>query len=359
MSSIRIPPIQRRRPRPDGSLGTTALPGRRSLRRALLVGLCGCLASVHSFVVVDTRLSTVASSSSLRRRRSDRRSVWLEQTTTALQEATISLQWADFYSPDDEGGAETPVLLLHGLLGSKRNFASLASSLGHQLDKPRRILGVDLRNHGDSDHASEMSYSSMARDVLEFMDHQKLDRVILVGHSMGGKVAQAMSLLHPHRVDGLVVLDIAPVTYTSTDPHWKAVEDIMHAMKAVENVSSKAELDKALRSSIPDPNLLAFVLTNYDARQKAWKIPVATICEQLESLAGFDIAQSSDDPCRYEGDVFIIHGSQSRFVRTAYMDEIAAFFPNYMLTSIRGAGHWVHAEAPDDTIALLKQYLDR
>jgi pimeloyl-ACP methyl ester carboxylesterase len=282
---------------------------------------------------------------------------WLHQTTTALQETTVTLQWTEFHSVNKDTTAETPVLLLHGLLGSKRNFASLASSLGNQLEKQRRIIGVDLRNHGDSDHAPEMTYTAMAKDVLEFMNSQGLEKAVLIGHSMGGKIAQAMSLLYPERVDGLVVLDIAPVEYSSNDPHWKAVEDIMHAMRSVEDASTKAVLDKQLRTSIPDPNLRAFVLTNYDARSKGWKIPVSTICNQLDCIAGFDVTKVTSN-C-YEGDVFIIHGGQSRFVRHAYMDRIAELFPNHMLTTIRGAGHWVHAEAPDDTIALLKRYLDR
>ena len=174
---------------------------------------------------------------------------------------------------------------------------------------------------------------------------------------MGGKVAQAISLMHPQRVEGLVVLDIAPVEYERSEPHWKAVEDILHSMHAIEDAenASKSDLDKKLRATIPDPALRAFVLTNYDNRKKGWKIPIGTIVKELEALAGFDVPTSS----QYEGDVFIIHGGQSRFVRHAYMDQIRDFFPNHMLTTIRGAGHWVHAEAPDDTIALLKRYLDR
>jgi pimeloyl-ACP methyl ester carboxylesterase len=279
----------------------------------------------------------------------------LNQSTTTSQEtaSSVSLQWTDFYNTDQ---ANTPVLLLHGLLGSKRNFASLASSLGAQLEKQRRIIAVDLRNHGDSDWSEQMSYTAMAQDVLDFLDSQNIKKVVLVGHSMGGKIAQAMSLMHPNRVEGLVVLDIAPVEYSRTDPHWKAVEDILHAIHAVDigDGASKTEVDKMLRPTVPDPALRAFVLTNYDARKQGWKIPVGTIVQQLEALAGFDVPQS-----KYDGDVFIIHGGQSRFVRHAYMDQIADFFPNHMLTTIRGAGHWVHAEAPDDTIALLKRFLDR
>jgi pimeloyl-ACP methyl ester carboxylesterase len=251
--------------------------------------------------------------------------------------------------------------MLHGLLGSKRNFASLATSLSAQLEAPRRILGVDLRNHGDSEWSDTMSYHHMALDVLQFLDAQNLQQVVLVGHSMGGKVAQALSLLHPERVAGLVVIDIAPVSYKKTDPHWKAVEDIMHAMHDATDVSASASItkqlmDQRLKPSVPDPALRAFCLTNYNGRDGCWNIPLDAIVDQLDTLAGFDLDL---DGLSYDGDVFIINGGQSRFVRHAYMDRIAAFFPNHMLTTIRGAGHWVHAEAPDDTIALLKRYLDR
>lgn len=280
-----------------------------------------------------------------------------------LQEATVSLEWTEFFAPKIDTTTttttahHTPVLLLHGLLGSKRNFSSLGRMLGIQLDKPRRVLGVDLRNHGDSQHAPNMSYQEMAQDVIAFLDEQNLTKIVLVGHSMGGKVAQALALLYPERVEGLVVLDIAPVTYSSDeDPHWKAVEDILMAIHQVVDsaAATPAEIDKALQQSIPDPALRAFVLTNYDARKQQWKIPIATLVHQLEQIAGFDVPS-----CSFDGDVFIIHGGQSRFVRHAYMDAISSYFPNHMLTTVRGAGHWVHAEAPDDVTALLKRYLDR
>ncbi len=242
--------------------------------------------------------------------------------------------------------------------------------LGVQLEKKRRVLGVDLRNHGDTvPHAPDMTYQSMAQDVIAFLNSQQIDKIVLVGHSMGGKVAQALALLYPERVEGLVVLDIAPVTYSREhDPHWKAVEDILHAIHRVTanaGGSTASQVDQALQKSIPDPALRAFVLTNYDNRRQEWKIPIGTLVEQLEHIAGFDISPNdkpaSEDDCTtfYDGDVFIIHGGQSRFVRHAYMETISSYFPNHMLTTVRGAGHWVHAEAPDDVTALLKRYLDR
>eukprot|EP00980_Cylindrotheca_fusiformis_P011197 scaffold2563_cov124-Cylindrotheca_fusiformis.AAC.28 len=342
-----------------------AMMKQKALHRLMVAYLC-FLWGAHSFTCCSS-----SSSEHLKKGMGPTNGViprsTLTQSTTSLQErttsATVSLQWTDFYNPPEPNSnsnvrsKNAPVLILHGLLGSKRNFASLGLALGTQLEQPRRIVAVDLRNHGDSEWSDEMSYQAMAQDVLEFLNEQSIEKVVLVGHSMGGKVAQAMSLMHPDRVEGLVVIDIAPVEYARTDPHWKAVEDILHAIHAVgPEPRSKMELDKLLRPTIPDPALRAFVMTNYDSKKKGWKIPVGTIVQELHSIAGFDVPPETTT---YDGDVFIINGGQSRFVRHAYMDQIAEFFPNHMLTTIRGAGHWVHAEAPDDTIALLKRYLDR
>lgn len=175
---------------------------------------------------------------------------------------------------------------------------------------------------------------------------------------MGGKVAQAAALLEPDRVHGLVVLDMAPVEYTAQDAHWQAVVDILHVLNQAQPGMTKQQVDAHLQPTIPDPALRAFVLTNWDAQpqKQHWKIPIAHMVQQIQELAQFDFCPQSH---QYHGDVFMIHGGQSRFVRHAYMERIGQFFPNHLLTTIKGAGHWVHAEAPEDTTALLKRYLDR
>ena len=222
-----------------------------------------------------------------------------------------------------------------------------------------------------------MSYASMASDIVALLDSHGLNDAVLVGHSMGGKVAQATALLHPHRVSGLVVLDIAPVTYTQEDGSWKAVQQIIHALHTIDlsKIKSRREVDMALRQSgVEDPALRAFVMTNLDVRASSssgvsngnnpasmqWKINLPSIVSQLDVLAGFEIpALDANTPMQYHGDTFIISGGASRFIRLGHMETISRFFPNNMLTKVRGVGHWVHAEAPDDTIALLKRYLDR
>jgi esterase len=253
-------------------------------------------------------------------------------------------------------------LFLHGLLGNKRNFASIGASLSQQIASPRRLIGLDLRNHGENQHdwRDDMTYASMAADVLHFCDVQGLDHVELIGHSVGGKVAQAVALLQPERIKGLVVIDIAPVRYTPDEPHWKAVQDIIQALMSVtvQPNMTKREVDVQLRSSIPDPALRAFCLTNF--QNGNWNVPLPYIRSQLDTLAGFDVpTQSLSSIAQFTGDAFFIHGGQSRFVRHQHLETIGEYFPNHMLTTIRGAGHWVHAEAPEDTTALLQRFLDR
>jgi esterase len=150
---------------------------------------------------------------------------------------------------------------------------------------------------------------------------------------------RTVALLNPDRVDGLVVIDIAPVTYTVDEPHWKAVVDIITTLQSVNMAPgmSRRDIDMQLQPTITDPALRAFCLTNYDTAKGEWKVHLESIASQLETLAGFDMNPDRE----YTGDSFFIHGGQSRFVRHKHMDIIANYFPNHMLTTIRGAGHWV------------------
>ena len=323
-----------------------------------------------------------------------------------VRSTTVPLAYTDYYSSSTTTTTATeqrpPAIFVHGLLGNKRNFVSLARSLGDRLQHPRTLVGVDLRHHGESAAVTttttttshSMSYTSMAHDILQFMDDHDMETAELIGHSVGGKVAQyvyivaihvcmctvgshththtlslslslsphrAVALLAPDRIVGLVVLDIAPVTYTVDEPQWQAVADILRIL-ASNNSSSSAASREAMdgwlkEQGITDPAIRAFVLTNYDGVR--WTIPVDLLYRELETLAGFALQHDDDDDKQWHGDAFFIHGGQSRFVRSAHLATIGQYFPQHLLTTVRGAGHWIHAEAPEDTTALLQQYLDR
>ncbi len=192
-----------------------------------------------------------------------------------------------------------------------------------------------------------MSYTHMCHDVLAFMDTKALRNVVLIGHSMGGKVAKSLALSYPDRIAGLVVLDIAPVKYTAADPAWKAVKGIIDSLRDVkiERGMTKRNVDRDLRATVEDPALRAFVLTNLEegmggGRSSSsdgssdgmlqWKININSISTQLDVIAGFDYLQSEiqsnnnydndasdvvNTPRKtniYEGDTFFINGGTSR-----------------------------------------------
>jgi esterase len=194
-----------------------------------------------------------------------------------------------------------------------------------------------------------------------------------VMHIETGKVAKSLALSNPDRVAGLVVLDIAPVKYTNKDPMWKAVVGIINSLKDVELPpgKTKRDVDVELRTSVEDPAIRAFVLTNLEtipSKDKVqtlrWKINVDAIADQLHRIAAFDVksmelTEESELDLQYSGDTFLIKGGASSFVKNAHIPLIKKHFPNFMLTSVKGCGHWVHAESPDQTVALLKKYLDR
>lgn len=295
------------------------------------------------------------------------------------QQQAVDLKYIDFSDPkvspvEGSSTEKPPVILLHGLLGQKRNFLSLGTSLASQLETPRRIFALDLRNHGDNSHdwRDDMSYSHMANDVLGFINKMGLEQVVLVGHSMGGKVAHSLALTHPDRVAGLVVMDIAPVTYTRQDASWSAVQDIIHALVDVDlDQKTKRDVEMELRANVSDPALRAFVMTNLETKKEgslAWKIHIDAISKQLDKIASFDVnyldertffERLDQEMKLYMGDTFVIKGGSSSFIKGSHMETISKLFPNYMLTTVKGAGHWVHAEAPEATLALLKTYLDR
>ena len=162
------------------------------------------------------------------------------------------------------------------------------------------------------------------------------------------------------------------VRYENHEPHWGSVKETIESIVDVdlESCGSKRDVDVVLRSTIADGSIRAFVLTNLnecrDTGKLSWKINIDAIASQLNEIAGFDMCNSDGSSIEeteggliYSGDVLFIKGGASKFVQNSHLEVIQSYFPNYLLTSIRSAGHWLHAEAPEDTIAMLKRYLDR
>jgi len=261
------------------------------------------------------------------------------------------------------------VIILHGLLGNSMNFNTWAKDLFNSLDTNRRIIIPDLRNHGQSKHVSSMNYREMMEDVLRLMDDQGIAKAEFIGHSLGGKIAAGIALCHPERVKSLAVLDIAPVKYSEEDASWWQVDSVVDAMASLslDTIRSRDEANELLKTKIDDPILRRFALTNiiFDSQTDTWKwrINIHSIKKHLQSVRDYDIGQGNqnleDLGLQYEGEVFFVSGRRSKYIGTRHLPSIAKLFPKYRMVTLKNAGHWVHSEAPEETVRYCKIFLDR
>lgn len=176
-------------------------------------------------------------------------------------------------------------IILHGLLGSANNWRSLLAR--EDMLAGRFVCALDLRNHGKSEHSDSMTYKEMACDVIEFVDKEHRVRDIsVVGHSMGGKVAMHLALAFPERISNLVVVDIAPVSYSGTLMHSAIIEGMSSMdLKSIKNLT---QARAALEGIIPNLETREFVLTNLIqhpvSKEYMWKVLEKVIYQTFHHL---------------------------------------------------------------------------
>ena len=249
-----------------------------------------------------------------------------------------------------EYGAGRPVVILHGLFGSARNWHSIAVRLSERY----RICVLDLRNHGASGWADSMTYLDLAADVADFMGRHDLRSATVIGHSMGGKTAMALALLRPERVSALAVLDIAPVVYGHD--HFAFIEALREL--PLEDVRSRRDADLALAAKVPETGVRQFLLQNLVVRDGrfSWRINLDALYAGMTDLTGFP---DSLGECRYDGESLFLYGSSSDYVQPQHHPAIRELFPRATLECVDGAGHWLHAERPEFVGARLARFLER
>lgn len=246
-------------------------------------------------------------------------------------------------------GSGEPVILLHGLLGSHHNWLPQAEKLSGKF----HVFTLDHRNHGQSQHSDEFNYDAMATDVLEFMREQKISRVRIIGHSMGGKVAMRLAQLHPDTVERIVVADMSVHSYP---PRYAAMLDAMLALD-LNRFQQRSEVDVALEPVVASKTMRQFLIKNLgrDATGKLfWKPNLAAIRANYDRIrSALPNADAVACPALF------IRGAKSDYIRADDLDLIKTGFPNAELATIEEAGHWVHAEAPDRFNELVSAFLER
>ncbi len=248
-----------------------------------------------------------------------------------------------------EFGQGRPIIILHGLFGSARNWQSIARALAEN----HRVITPDLRNHGQSFHEDSMSYIDMADDVISLCDHLDLSDAILMGHSMGGKVAMTTALTHPEQFSALIIVDIAPFDYEH------GFHDLIDAMMNMDfkNIKNRADAETELKKITNDINTIQFILQNLirvDGKF-SWRINLKAISSSLSELSQFPknlATKSCHMPSLFLG------GSESNYIRSIHNTAIYQHFPAAEITMIEGSGHWLHAEKPKEFLHEVKNFIN-
>ncbi|MDD2933357.1 MAG: alpha/beta fold hydrolase [Methylotenera sp.] len=247
-------------------------------------------------------------------------------------------------------GQGQPLILLHGLFGSGDNWGTVAKHFSQHY----QVISVDLRNHGKSPYSASQSYTNMADDLLELCDALSLDRIHLLGHSLGGKVAMQFATCFPEKLEKLIVVDMAMRAYADAHTH------LIDAMIAVDlsTLQSRNEVDVALSSNIPQAMVRQFLLMNLiksDSSQSennlTWRINLATLKTNYPSLL-----QAVCENARYEKSCLFIRGEHSDYVQDTDIRQIKTHFANAQFASLP-TDHWVHAEQPQAFIDVVGNFL--
>lgn len=234
-----------------------------------------------------------------------------------------------------------PLLILHGLFGSGRNWGAIAKRLAQSY----RVYALDLPNHGRSDWATDpVTYPMMAETVRQWMDSQNLESALVLGHSMGGKTAMQLALNHGDRVDALMVIDIAPYAYTGRE-HLSYIQ----AMQGVDltRFSRRSEVEAELTDAIPLDAIRKFLMQNLVLNETTghleWQINLAGLAASMANLMDFPLEPDMEP---YGGPTFFLAGGASDYVRPEAAPAMQRLFLDHSLVTMDGCGHWPHAEQP-------------
>lgn len=248
------------------------------------------------------------------------------------------------YGQDKPG---TPLLVFHGLFGMLDNWGNFGKEMGAFFP----VHLIDLRNHGKSFHSPEMSHDDLADDILRYMDYYKLDKINLLGHSLGGKAVMQFAIKYPVKVEKLIVVDISPKAYP---PHHQG---IIKALETVdfEKATSRNDVEEILHQYIPEKSVIQFLTKNLywtDDKKLNWRFNLKTLSEKYTEFVSNAIKYGM-----FSGDTLFIAGAKSNYILPQDEFQIKQQFPKASVVTIKNAGHWVQAENPVDFSAAVLEFL--
>lgn len=253
-----------------------------------------------------------------------------------------------FYRKDGSG---SPLVIVHGLYGSSDNWINI----GKRLAEKHTIYMVDQRNHGRSPFANSHTYNDLKNDLNEFFEQHKIEKAILLGHSMGGKVAMWFAADFPEKVEKLVIADIAPKDYLllKEDSQFYLHQNILLAMQEIDftQIKSRNDVDNLMAEKIDDSRIRQFLLKNVakDKQSKLykWRTNAEVLYDHLEEIVSGVNKNWLDDRIPITAyPVIFIRGMKSKYILPEDELLIKDIYPDARIVDIPKAGHWLHAEQP-------------
>ena len=244
-------------------------------------------------------------------------------------------------------GSGPPLIILHGVFGSSDNWKTLANHLMSTFE----VYLVDQRNHGLSPHSDDFNYQVMTDDLKELLHDEKIEKCILLGHSMGGKTAMNFAVQYPEKIIKLIIVDIAPKRYP---PHHQNILQGVHSLK-INKINNRKEADDLLSTTINNSGIRQFILKNLSRNPEGlfyWKINWKAIEDNMQAIGSPLLSHAV-----FYGEVLFIRGAQSDYILNKDKSLLTKHFPNAVLMTIQKAGHWIHAEQPAQLLALIKQFI--
>ncbi|XP_059163188.1 protein ABHD11-like [Physella acuta] len=282
---------------------------------------------------------------------------WKHFSAVSSPIADVELSYTTY--PDHEHTVDvkkTPLIFLHGLFGAKGNLHSVSK---HLASDGRKVITYDARNHGDSQHTPELNYDCMADDLEGLIKDLKLTNVAVMGHSMGGKTAMTLALTKPETMNALIVVDVAP----GKSPGVEELRKYGEAMKNVKIppgtsiVNARKLAGVQLSPVITNRAVLQFLLTNlreFENGEIKWRMNLDAFLNNYDFIHMFP--QEEAQP--FTKPTLFIFGSKSLHYKSEGVDRIPKLFPNADITSIKDAGHFVHAEKPIEFVNVVRTFLD-
>lgn len=248
-------------------------------------------------------------------------------------------------------GHGEPIIILHGVFGVSDNWVTFAREMSDKYE----IFIPDQRNHGQSPHHPVHNYFAMCSDLQEFIEQRQIKNPVILGHSMGGKVAMRFALENPDNPKALIIADVSMRTYQRRYVHLNMIDAMMSV--DFEQATTREEIAGQLSGRIKDERILLFAMKNLYRRQRgqfAWRLNLEAINLNMD-----EVFEGVSTEGIFQKPALFLRGGNSDYVSYEDFDRIYRSFPKADIETIENAGHWLHADQPDEFTEKVRRFLAR